>query len=379
MYAARYYEPVIAADGRPRRIRRCVNLGPVAEIGSKRAAQARLAEILKPINLGMQKPKAMITFGAFVRDEWEPKVLVVFKWSTQDGYKPLLSKHILPFFDIKILSEISVGLIQGFLSEKNKSGLSWNTVRNLRKLLSSILRTAVDWNFIQENPAPKTKLPPRPLKARAIFLLPNQVIKLLAELPELYRSMVILAVLTGIRRGELFALRWGALDLEKGVLQVRESVYKGHFSTPKTQSSYRSIPLSLQALQLLRDRKAKLSGAEPENLVFASRKGTPFRPDNLLKRIIRPACERLSLPRIGWHTFRHTHATLLNDLGENLKTAQAILGHSDLETTMGIYTHAIPETVIKAEEKLSRLLTDSNGPKLKRTAKRKTEEGVWIQ
>jgi len=378
MYAARYYEQVIGADGRPRSTRRCVNLGPVAEIGSKRSAQTRLAEILKPINLGIQKPKAMITFGAFVRDEWETKVLVLFKWSTQDGYKPLLSRHLVPFFDGKILSEISVGLIQGFLSEKAKSGLSWNTVRNLRKLLSSILRTAVDWNIIQDNPAPKTKLPPRPLKAPMKYLFPDQVTKLLDALPEPYRSIVLIDVLTGIRRGELFALRWGALDFEKAVLDVRESVYKGHFSTPKTRSSHRKIPLSSRALKLLRDRRAEQPNATPEDLVFASRKGTPLRPDNVLKRILRPVCSRLGLPRIGWHTFRHTHATLLNELGENPKTAQAILGHSDLGTTMGTYTHAIPATMIQAEEKLSRLLSDPNGPKLRKVVKPKTEEGVWI-
>jgi integrase len=171
----------------------------------------------------------------------------------------------------------------------------------------------------------------------------------------------------------------GAVDLEKSVLDVRESVYKGHFSTPKTRSSYRKIPLSSQALQLLRDRRAKQPDAKPEDLVFASRKGTPLRPDNVLKRILRPACSRLDLPRIGWHTFRHTHATLLNELGENPKTAQAILGHSDLGTTMGTYTHPIPATMIQAEEKLSRLLSDSNGPKLKKAVKPKTEEGVWIQ
>jgi len=89
--------------------------------------------------------------------------------------------------------------------------------------------------------------------------------------------MVLLALLTGIRRSELFALRWGALDLEKAELYVRESVYKGHFSTPKTRSSYRKIPLSLQALQLVRDHKAKQPNAEHQDLVFASRSGTPPR------------------------------------------------------------------------------------------------------
>jgi integrase len=85
------------------------------------------------------------------------------------------------------------------------------------------------------------------------------------------------------------------------------------------------------------------------------------------------------MPRVGWHAFRHTHATLLSELGESPKTAQAILGHSDLETTMQTYTHAVPETMIQAEEKLARSLLDSNGPKLKEAAIRKIEKGVWIQ
>ena len=163
------------------------------------------------------------------------------------------------------------------------------------------------------------------------------------------------------------------------MLQVLESVYNGHFSTPKSQSSNRRVPLSSQVLQVLRHRRAKLVNAKPEDLVFASRKGTPFRPDNVLKRTIHPACDRLGMPRVGWHAFRHTHATLLNELGENPKTAQAILGHSDLETTMGTYIHAIPETMIRAEERLAQALMDSNEPKLKKPVNRKTEKGVWIQ
>ena len=101
--------------------------------------------------------------------------------------------------------------------------------------------------------------------------------------------MVLVAALTGLRRGELFALRWGAVDLEKGVLEVRESVYAGQFSTPKTRSSVRRIPLSSPLVALLRDRKARTVSPGPGDLVFISRKGTPLRPDNVLKRVIHPA------------------------------------------------------------------------------------------
>jgi len=90
MYVARYYEKVIGSDARPRRMRRSIVLGPVAEIGSRRAALNRLAELLRPINLGWQTPKATVTFRQFVREEWEPKVLCLFKPSTQVGYRPIL-------------------------------------------------------------------------------------------------------------------------------------------------------------------------------------------------------------------------------------------------------------------------------------------------
>lgn len=191
--------------------------------------------------------------------------------------------------------------------------------------------------------------------------------------------MVLVAVLTGLRRSELFALRWGAVDLDKSVLEVRESVYNGQFSTPKTHSSVRRVPLSSPVMALLRNRKSQAVKQGSSDLVFASRRGTPLRPENILKREIYPACDRLKMPRVGWHTFRHTHATLLNELGESVKTAQAILGHSDVGTTLQTYTHAVPETMSQAEERLAQKLMDPNGPKLKEAVIRKVEEGVWIQ
>ena len=257
--------------------------------------------------------------------------------------------------------------------------MSWHTVRNLRNLLSRVLRTAVEWGYLEENPVDKVKLPPKPLQAPAHFLFPRQVQELLAELREPCHSMVLLAVLTGLRRGELFALRWGAVDLGQGLLEVRESVFNGQFSTPKTASSRRRIPLSSPAVALLQKLRAQRSEAKPENLVFVSRRGTPLRPENLLKREIHPACDRLNMRRVGWHTFRHTHATLLNELGESLKTAQAILGHSEIETTLRVYTHAVPETMSAAEERLAQKLMDPKGPKFTTGKTPVQKQGAWIQ
>jgi len=224
----------------------------------------------------------------------------------------------------------------------------------MRNLLSRVLRTAQEWGYIEANPALSVRLPEMKHK-EASFLSVEQVRLLLAELQEPERTMVLLAVLTGLRRGELFALRWKHLDLEGRVLRVREAVYEGHFGTPKTRSSVREIPLGGDALNALR----KLPNGNPEDLVFPSRKGTAIDPNNLVKRVLRPACDRAGIPRVAWKAFRHTHATLLSDAGESIKLAQAQLGHSDLGTTLQVYTHRIPESQRRAVDNLERVLFPS--------------------
>ena len=90
--------------------------------------------------------------------------------------------------------------------------------------------------------------------------------------------------------------------------------------------------------------------ATPEDLVFQTAKGTPLNDKNLYNRELAPACDRIEQPRISWHSFRHTHATLLHASGEPLKTAQALLGHSDLETTLNVYTHKVTDSEKRAVE-----------------------------
>ena len=90
--------------------------------------------------------------------------------------------------------------------------------------------------------------------------------------------------------------------------------------------------------------------------MFRTSKGTPLNAKNLYNRELAPACDRIELPRISWHSFRHTHATLLGDVGGSLKTAQALLGHSDMETTLNTYTHAVPDSQRTAVERVAGVL-----------------------
>jgi integrase len=108
--------------------------------------------------------------------------------------------------------------------------------------------------------------------------------------------MVGLAILSGLRRGELFALRWRDIDERQRVLTVREAMYDGSFATPKTEAGVRQIPLSDAAIGLLTEWKRRAGSPEPTALVFSTRGGKPISPNNVLRRAVCPACESIGLP-----------------------------------------------------------------------------------
>lgn len=149
-------------------------------------------------------------------------------------------------------------------------------------------------------------------------------------------------------------LEW--LERQRGTIEVAENYSCGEFVTPKTKSSHRVLPVSSALAGVLAKHRAQGRDCSPEALVFQTFKGTPLSDKNLYNRDLAPACDRIELPRVSWHSFRHTHATLLGDTGGSLKTAQALLGHSDLETTLNTYTHAVPDSQRSAVERVAGVL-----------------------
>ncbi len=340
------------------RANRAEVLGTLDELPTRRVAQRLAEQHLRAINQGGYRPQTTLTFREFVKTQWEPNLFPTFKHSTRQGYAYLLRKYLLPFFGDWRLADATRQTVQAFVAQLGKR-LAPKSICLAKNLLSKVFSTAVEWGYVHENPVAGVRLPTRRAQRESTALTPEQVRNLLVRLAEPYASMVLVAVLTGLRRGELFALRWGAVDFERKLIHIRESVYGGHFNTPKTRSSVRTLPMG-EAVEktLLRLRPAD---AAPEALVFSSRKGTALRPDNVLKRVIHPACVQAGLPKVGWHDLRHTSATLLHE-HEPLRVAQAILGHSDLQTTLG-YTHAVPAWQRAAMERLERGILFPNVPK----------------
>src|SRR5262249_2573860 len=145
------------------------------------------------------------------------------------------------------------------------------TIDHIHDVLSAVLRTAVDWNHLPANPARGVRLPKLKTVRPKWALTADEAAGLLELLPALPRTLVGLAVLSGVRRGELFALRWRHIDETSQVLRIREAVYEGVFDTPKTEASQRDIPLGAGALSLIAEWKQQRATIDPDRLVFPTR------------------------------------------------------------------------------------------------------------
>jgi integrase len=336
-------------------------IGPV-RMFTRRQAQKLADEFLRPLNQGKVTPHSTILFREFIEKYFVPNAFPTLKQPTQSRYHRTLKNHLLPAFGEYRLCEIGTLDIQSFVLKKMGSGLGWASADLFRNLMSKIFGTAKKWGyFAGENPASGVELPEyRPVREKHI-LTPDQVSALLDEMREPFHTMVLLALLTGLRVAEILGLRWEDVDFSSSVLRVSQRCYRGQMDTPKTKSSKRSLPLPSPCLEALKRHQAKRNpngNVSGSGLVFETSKGTPYGDTNLLHRELKPAGRKIGAPWLNWHTFRRTHATLLQFVGGSLKDAQAQLGHSKLSTTLDFYTFAIPAHQREAVQKLGELLTN---------------------
>jgi integrase len=338
VWVARWLEDAIGPDGAVRRVYR-------AEV---------LADRLRPINSGVFRPHSSRTFRDYAEAVWLPEVLPTVKHSTQKHYQYMLKVHLYPAFGNTQLRLISRDAVQSFLAAKLRSGLSWKTVKGLRTVFGTVMGATEMAELIPSNPVRKTRLPRRGLVKEKAVISPEKIQDLLEALPEPSASLAWLLVFTGLRVGELLALCWRDVDLERGVLRVTQTVYEGHFDEPKSPRSRRSVPLGAKSIEILTARKP--AGVNPDGLVFHTRTGTPFSRHNLLNQQFKPTCKRLGLTGINWHWLRHANATLLDAVGTPLGTVQVLLGHSSSEITREVYLHSIPSDARAAVQKVEDLL-----------------------
>ncbi len=274
--------------------------------------------------------------------------------ATYDGYKRDVHHHIIPELGRRKLKELTPGDIRRLYRKMTQKGLKDRSTEYVHTTLRKSLKAAVVDRLITHNPTDGVKPPKTPAGAakESKALNPYQVKTLLeAAYESRFEALYIVAIHTGLRRGELLGLKWADVDLESGTLAVRRSLdVDGTFKTPKNQAAKRTLRLTARALAALKAHKLRQNaerlqaGArwQDHDLVFPNTLGKPMNAGNLYRREFQPLLERAGLAEGGFtiHSLRHTFATTLADKGVHPSTAQKMLGHSDIRMTLVIYTHA---------------------------------------
>ncbi len=307
----------------------------------------------------LSRPK--ITVALFVT-KWQADYLAVqqqldrLKPSTASSYESNLAKHILPFFGAMLLRDVSLPHVREFIKILLSKGLAPKTIGNVILILKEMFKHAVQWGYLDANPAQYVELP-RGGEAEIEVLTPEEVRRLLEAQEEPLKTLLLTAVLTGMRQGELFGLQWSDIDFEGHRVHIRRSLWQGELGTPKSRRSRRAIDMPVTLEEALRQHAAHRRG----DFVFHSRDGTPMDADNFRHREFPKALQRAGLRRIRFHDLRHTYASLLIAQGAHPKYIQAQLGHASIQTTLDRYGHLMPDIHQAEARKLDRLVFGDAG------------------
>jgi integrase len=354
-YVIRWREDVAKPDGSVVRIRRAETIGFVSQMKRQRALEV-LQSRVSAVSQQQCRPMVTVTLCDFVRAEWKPNAVLALKNSSMRIYSYQLERHILPTLGELPVRDLGIAHVEACLSKLKQKGHASSTLRSVRATFATVLRSAVKRGYLEKNPAHGVVIREGDSKKERRFYSVDQVRMLLGVLTEPCASVVAVAVLTGMRIGEILALRWKRIDPLGATLEVAENYSSGEFGSPKTKSSQRVLPISSALRRVLENQHARMNPTSPEELVFRTPSGTPLNDKNLYNRELAPACDRIGQPRVSWHSFRHTHQTLLHDSGASLKTSQELLGHSDLETTLNVYTHTVSDSQRNAVERVAGVL-----------------------
>jgi integrase len=342
-WEGRYYVPT--EDGPKRKV---IYGKTRAEVSEK------LTKALSDCASGIVYDNENITIGEYL-DVWlKGSVYGSVRQSTYDRDTNLVNNHIKPVLGSLKLKKLNSAHVQNFYRNRLDTGLSASTVRKIHDILRRGLAQAVDWHLTQRNVADVVK-PPRPVPKEIVALSTDETRRLLdAAAEDRLEALYVLAVHTGMRQGEMLALRWQDVDIENAVLSVRRTLTrrggKVAFGEPKTKKSRRSIRLTPQAVDALRAhlerqlRDMEILGDhyQDQGLIFTTDTGAPINPSNLRQRSFTPLLKRAGLPHMRFHDLRHTCATLLLSRGVHPKFVQELLGHATVAITLDTYSHVMP-------------------------------------
>jgi len=308
------------------------------------------------------------TVAAFLRRWLAGSVEGTVSRHTYYDYKNKVEKHIVPMLGSKKLKDLTHQDLQMLYRKKTQEGLSGRSVRYIHVTMSKALHEAEGVDLVRKNVARFATPPKLDTKEREPMTAQEIQTFLGAVRGHKDEALYLLAVTSGMRRGELFGLKWEDLDLEGRRYKVQRSLdtYYGPAEerAPKTKSGRRSgilLPEVVDSLRVHRQRQRHerlVSGPRwvDNDYLFPTGRGTPQRANNVLYRSLYPLCEAAGLRRLTFTDLRHSCATTLALLSVHPKTAQRIMGHSSIAVTMNVYTHALDEMQEDAADRVREFL-----------------------
>lgn len=296
---------------------------------------------------------------------WKEEKRNFVKYSTMSIYEIILEKHLLPTFSK--CHKIEEESVQQFVIEKLKTGLTQKTVRDILNVLKMIVRFGSkhanfkypDWEI--KFPTNQTKKEPE------IFTLHNQqkLIRFLKTNLTLKNLGVLICINTGMRIGEICALKWSDIDVVRGVIVINKTIERLYIlkdksphtelviSSPKTNSSYREIPMTHELIKLI--KPLKMVTDNDCYVVTNTLKPTePRTYRDYFKRLLK----KVGIPGHNFHSLRHSFATRCIESQCDYKTVSVILGHSNISTTLNLYVHPNMSQKRRCIEKMSKILNN---------------------
>ncbi|MCH3962940.1 MAG: site-specific integrase [Clostridium sp.] len=349
---------------------------------SKKEAEKLKNQYLNDLNSGIKINSQNITLNQLMHLWLFEIIKQKIKSSSFEKYEGLYRNYIK---DSKIgvlkICELKSIQIQRYYNQLYKKGKSSNLIKNINKLLKQFLNYSVDEGYIIKSPCVGKKIfipgTANIIKEEIKIFTNDEIYRLKKTLAtSRLKCLVLTALATGLRQGELLALTWDDIDINNMEITVNKTIKrvkviesddtrqtKTLIQKPKTESSNRIVPIPSKLIPILKQHqlaqkleKIKSGDSyEDNNLVFATALGKPTDAKNLF-RSYKNLLIKANIEHKKFHCLRHTYATKLFEAGTPLKTVQALLGHSNIKTTADIYTHVMPKQKINAVEKLNDII-----------------------
>jgi integrase len=335
--------------------------------GMKRDAEIKLAVLIAENSKGQYVDTSKITVAEFI-ERWQPDWAASHvSAKTFERYAELLRNHVAAYIGevhLQKLRAVHLNELYGDLlrGSEDRHALAPRTVGHVHRVLHCALGHATRWGLVQQNVAALVS-PPRVAATEIDLLSTAQVQVVLQKIQgrSIY-PICMLALSTGMRRGELLALRWRDVDLDAAILRVEQSLEQTkaglRFKSPKTRHGRRSITLPASAVTELREQwKAQqqrrlqlgMGRAAPDSLVFATWRGEPRSPNSLTKEW-REAVKAARVPVVTLHSLRHTHASQLIASGQDVLSISRRLGHGSPTITLSVYGHLFANSDARAAQ-----------------------------